>query len=65
MDKDNIREHNTSEGLRDDNDGRVQLRVEECIFRLAWNNKAGGYFQGIKGGVCQLYQNERNNVFGN
>lgn len=43
MDKGNIRKDNTCEGLGDDDDGWVKLRVAKRIFRPAWKDKAGGY----------------------
>ena len=49
LDKGNIRGDNICEGLGDDDNGGVQLRVEERIFRPAWKDKAGGYLRGIKG----------------
>ena len=35
--------------MGDDDDGGVQLRVEERIFRPVWKDKAGNYLRGIKG----------------
>ena len=43
-----IRGDNTCESLGDDDNGGIQLRVKERIFKLAWKDNAGDYFQGIK-----------------
>lgn len=52
LDKSYVRGDNTYKDLGDDNDEKVQLRIEEHIFSFIWNNKANGYFWGIK--QCDL-----------
>lgn len=49
LDGGKTRGDNTCEGLGDDDDGGVQLRAEERIFRPVWKDKSGDYLRGIKG----------------
>ena len=50
LEVDNKRGDNTHEGLGDgDQDGGVQLGVEECSFRPVRKDDAGSYLRGMKG----------------
>ena len=46
--RDNGREKVTHEGLGDD-EGGVQLEIEECTFEPIWRSDAGGYLRGVRG----------------